>query len=57
MFYKYENTTLMYGPCVISAEYALVTDEKNSYTYPIDGWYWFDTEEEANTFFNIGSGK
>ena len=24
------------------------------YTYPYNGWYWFETLEEAETFFNLG---
>jgi len=54
MFYKLlEDGYLSSGPTVISAEYELISDLHESYTYPIDGWYWFDTLEEANTFFNI----
>jgi hypothetical protein len=52
MFYKLlENQSLTFGPCVISAEYELLTEFKDSYTYPVDGWYWFDTLEEANAYF------
>jgi len=27
--------------------------QKDTYTYPVQGWYWFDTEEEARIFFNL----
>jgi hypothetical protein len=54
MFYKIlDNTNLTFGPSVQSEDYTLVSDEYMSYTFPIDGWYWFDTIEEANTFFGI----
>jgi hypothetical protein len=54
MFYKLlEDGFLSFGPYVHSAEYMLLEGEHLNYTYPVDGWYWFDTEEEANTFFNI----
>lgn len=26
---------------------------KNEQIYPVDGWFWFDTEEEARTTLNI----
>lgn len=54
MFYKMINESdYTFGPEVISAEYQLLTEEKDSYTYPVDSWYWFDTEEEAREFFNL----
>jgi len=53
MFYKKENQSLLGGPCVVSAEYVLATEEKDSYQYPVDGWYWFDSEEEARLFFGL----
>ena len=35
-------------------EYTLKKEEKDTYTYPTEGgWYWFETLEEAKTFFNI----
>jgi len=34
-------------------QYKLLREEKDTYTYPIDGWYWFDTEQEAYEFFQI----
>jgi len=56
MFYKLlDETTLEYtsGPYVHSQEYMLLEEQKTAYTYPIDGWYWFDTEEEAIVFFGL----
>jgi hypothetical protein len=56
MFYKLideETKELSEGPCVHSAEYFLSEDTKNSHEYPIDGWYWFDTEEDAKAFFGL----
>lgn len=54
MFYKLlDNTNLIFGPEVISAEYQLLTEDKDTYAYPVDGWIWFDTEEEAREFFNL----
>lgn len=54
MFYKLlDNTNLIFGPEVISAEYQLLADEKDSYTYPINSWYWFDTEAQAREYFGL----
>ena len=53
-FYKVEGTNLLSGPnYVLSGSYNLYKEEKDTYTYPIDGWYWFDSEEDAKLFFNI----
>ena len=30
----------------------LLISEKDQYTYPAHGWYWFDSKEEAENFFN-----
>jgi len=40
----------VYGPY---DSYTLLKEQKDTYTYPIDGWYWFDTEEQAYNFFGI----
>jgi hypothetical protein len=56
MFYKLlneETKEYSYGPYVHAQEYMLLNEMKDSYTYPIDGWHWFDTEEEARIYFNI----
>lgn len=52
-FYKLDGI-LLYGPnFVINANYELRRETKDQHTYPTDGWYWFDSEQEAKTFFNI----
>jgi len=53
-FYKYENEVLQYADTsILSCEYCLIPEDHLTYTYPIDGWYWFDNEEEAKKFFGI----
>ena len=53
-FYKYEEPSLHHGPnYVLAPEYELLKETKDDHTYPIDGWYWFDTIEEARAFFGI----
>lgn len=53
-FYKLDPMMLLYGPnFVINKEYELRRANAGQYTYPIDGWYWFDSIEAAQTFFNV----
>ena len=53
-FYKNDEGQLLYGPnFVISSWYDLRKETKDQHTYPIDGWYWFDSEELAREFFNL----
>ena len=53
MFYKLINEQLHYGPFVQLTDGILHVDFLETYTLPIDGWYYFATEEEAKNFFNI----
>lgn len=48
-FYKLdENGELLYAPnFVYSPKFTLLIKEKDKYTYPIEGWKWFDSEEQA----------
>lgn len=52
-FYKMDGS-LIYAPhAVLGPEYELLIEEKDTYTYPTYGWYWFNDEETAKMFFNI----
>lgn len=53
-FYKFVPE-LMHAPNFVAApDYTLEADTKDQHTYPVDGWYWFDSEEEAKQFFGVG---
>lgn len=53
-FYKKENEQILEGENSIFTPNISITKEiKDDFTYPIEGWYWFDTKEEASVFFNI----
>jgi|LakMenEpi03Aug12_release.lakeMendotaPanAssembly.Ray.scaffolds.fasta_scaffold91819_3 hypothetical protein len=53
-FYKNEDGLLLYGKnYVLSGSYNLYKEKKDEYSYPVGNWYWFDTEEQARTFFNL----
>jgi hypothetical protein len=48
MFYKRDNEQLLSANDVYAPGYELLTDKRNDYEYPTeDGWYWFDTLDEA----------
>ena len=52
-FYKLDGE-LLHGPnFVLNADYELRKETHEQHTYPVDGWYWFDSEAEAYAFFNI----
>lgn len=51
-FYKLDNTSLLCAPNKVThKDYVLETVNKDTYTYPVSGWYWFNTLEEAETYF------
>lgn len=53
-FYKNDNGMLLSGPnYVLNENYELYKESKDTYQYPVDGWYWFDNEEEAYSFFGL----
>jgi hypothetical protein len=53
MFYKYENQELTSGPFVQMPDGFLHTDYLDTYEFPVNDWYYFETEIEAKEFFNI----
>jgi len=55
-FYKEENGELIYGPnFVLNKNYELRKETHDQHTYPVDGWYWFDSEAEARAFLTTPS--
>ena len=53
-FYKNDDGMVLHGPTMVSnTNYVLNDDLKDTYTYPVDGWYWFDSVEEAYLFFGL----
>ena len=50
-FYRLENGEVtkaegdLFGP-----GYDLLADLHDTYAYPVDGWYWFDLDEDAQAF-------
>jgi len=53
-FYKHENGELFYAPNFVECtEYKLLIEDYLNYTFPIDGWYYFESKAEARGFFGI----
>ena len=53
-FYMYDGTNLFHAPNFVTGiDIELNIDLKDTYTYPVNDWYYFDSEEEAKTFFNL----
>ena len=47
-FYKNDNGFLIWSADrVLNENFELWLDQKDTYTYPVEGWYWFDSEVEA----------
>lgn len=52
-FYKLDGD-LLFGPnFVLNAKYELRRETKDNHIYPVDGWHWFDSEQQAREFFNL----
>ena len=52
-FYKFDGVLLYGANFVLNANYELRKETKDQHVYPTDGWYWFESLEEACSFFNI----
>ncbi len=53
-FFKVENGELIIARTNIGGPgFDLFFEMPHLQTYPIEGWYWFDTELQAREFFNI----
>lgn len=53
-FYKNDNGTLLHArDCVLSSDYELRRETRDTHTYPVDGWQWFESEDEARVHFNL----
>ena len=53
-FYKILENNLQYQPTYVCDEgITLWAGDYRSYAYPLAGWYWFDSEEDAKLFFDV----
>ena len=55
-FYKLDESDnlLRFAPGYVYApNFTLLADQKDTYTYPVDGWSWFETTEAAEAAFGL----
>jgi hypothetical protein len=56
-FYKLEvgaeESVMIYGTNLVNKNYTLDIALKDTYTYPVDGWTYFDSFDEAAVGFNL----
>ena len=52
-FYKMDSE-LLYAPnSVEGTGFCLYKENKDSYTYPVEGWYWLNNKIEVYAQFNL----
>lgn len=53
-FFKYDGETLLEAPnFVYTPTLTLKIEDKDTYQYPQEDWYWFNSREEAKAFYGI----
>lgn len=52
-FFKLDSAELYESINIDGPGFSLNELSKTEYTYPIDGWYWFDDEAIARIFFEL----
>ncbi len=53
-FYKNDDGMILYATSLVDAgSFLLLAEHKDEYIYPVGGWYWFNSKEEAYSFWNI----
>lgn len=47
-FYKKQDDAILYAPNIVEGNgYVLAAQDKDQYEYPVDGWFWFESEDVA----------
>ena len=52
-FYIYSDQLYAAPNFVSSSDFEILRENKDDYEYPVHGWYWFNSEEEARSFFGL----
>ena len=54
-FYKNDNNNILFNDNYIHFPMgdSLIADEHENYTYPIEGWSWYDNQPDAETALGI----
>lgn len=57
-FYKLNNDRLQYAATsVLAPNFTLRAEDHATYSYPVSGWYWFDSYEDAEASFSINGAS
>jgi len=57
-FYKFENDELRYGSTSVHApNFTLVKANHANYNYPVEGWYYFNSYEDAEVYFELNGAS
>jgi regulator of RNase E activity RraB len=52
-FYKFDGVLCHATTKVIHRDYELIVDDREQYTLPFDGWYYFEDENSARQHFGL----
>lgn len=53
-FYKLDGEVLLFGPNFVESKaYRLTRETKDAHEYPVDGWRWMESLDDARAFFGI----
>jgi hypothetical protein len=53
-FYKRDGDDLLYGPNLVEGPtFVLLRENQAEYNYPIDGWSWYEDENQARTILGL----
>lgn len=57
-FYKKEETEILYAPNIVNGpNYMLVLADKDEYDYPVDGWIYANSFDDAIAYFAANNGN
>ncbi len=57
-FYKKDETQILFAPNIVEGQgYTLLIDQKDSYSYPVDGWVYADSLDAAIAYFASNNGN
>ena len=53
-FYKNEDGDVLFAPNFVEApDFEIYKENKDTYEYPVHGWIWFDSEDDAYASFGL----
>jgi hypothetical protein len=50
-FYKKDNNEILFGTIINGRNYSLTLEDKDSYQYPVDGWIYAESLDNAISYF------